>query len=81
MRRAGDKLLADKQHAELLEPYEQRKAAAEAYMRAVRPGLHVAGGPLLDPQARAMACAASGHSARALAQGLSSQRCLPRPRA
>ena len=47
---AGDKLLANKQHAQLLEPYAQRKAAAEAYMKAVRPGLQVSGGPLLDPK-------------------------------
>ena len=47
---AGEKLLLHKQHADLLESYEQRKAAAEAYMKAVRPDLQVSGGPLLDPK-------------------------------
>lgn len=46
----GDKLLANKQHAELLEPYDTRRDAAIAYMQAVHPGLHITGGPLLDPK-------------------------------
>ena len=48
--RTGDKLLENKKHHELLEPYEQRAAAAVAYLKAVRPALTVQTGALLDPK-------------------------------
>jgi hypothetical protein len=47
---AGDKLLANKSHRELLAPYEQRAASAEAYLKAVRPSLTLQTGALLDPK-------------------------------
>ncbi len=47
---AGDKLLEKKKHHELLEPYEQRTAAAVSYLKSVRPGLTVQTGALLDPK-------------------------------
>ena len=47
---AGDRLLAKKSHRELLESYEDRAAAAEKYLKAVRPGLTVQTGALLDPK-------------------------------
>ena len=46
----GDQLLAKKSHRELLAPYEDRAAAAERYLKAVRPGLTVQTGALLDPK-------------------------------
>lgn len=39
-------------HAELLEAYATREAAAVAYIKAVRPGLAVHTGELRDPKAR-----------------------------
>ena len=47
----GDKLLAAKAHAGVLQPYGQREAKAVAFVRAVRPGLGVTTGALLDPAA------------------------------
>lgn len=43
-------MLENKKHHELLEPYEQRAAAAVAYLKAVRPALTVQTGALLDPK-------------------------------
>ena len=43
-------MLENKKHHELLEPYEQRSAAAVAYLKAVRPSLTVQPGALLDPK-------------------------------
>ena len=48
---AGDQLLVNKKHKELLESYEVRKDAVVAYLKSVRPTLNVAAGPLLDPKA------------------------------
>ena len=51
VRRPGDQLLVNKQHAELLQPYHQRMDTAVAYMKAIRPcPLEITGGALLDPQ-------------------------------
>lgn len=62
--RAGEQLLARKRAAELLEAYEARCAAAVGFALAVRPGLAVTTGALLDPKARPPGarrrCAASG---------------------
>lgn len=44
-------LLANKQHAALLQPYDARVAAATAFVAAVRPGLAVDTGALVDPAA------------------------------
>lgn len=44
----GHRLLENKKHRELLEPYEQRAAAAESYLKTVRPALKVQTGALLD---------------------------------
>ena len=53
----GDQLLVNKQHAELLQPYQQRMDASVAYMRAIRPcPLEVTGGALLDPKVRTVTC-------------------------
>lgn len=46
----GDKLLEKKKHFELLEPYDQRAAAAASYLKSVRPALTVQTGALLDPK-------------------------------
>lgn len=46
---AADKLLLNKNHRELLQPYEQRRDTAVRFMQAVRPGLQVEAGPLTDP--------------------------------
>lgn len=48
--RAGDQLLQNKQHRELLESYNDRRSAAIAYMKAVRPSLDISGGALTDPK-------------------------------
>ncbi len=50
--RAGEQLLARKRAAELLETYKARCAAAVGFALAVRPGLAVTTGALLDPKAR-----------------------------
>ncbi|KAK9839424.1 hypothetical protein WJX81_001331 [Elliptochloris bilobata] len=46
----GDQLLAKKRNAELLESYEARCEAAVRFVHAVRPGLAVKTGALLDPR-------------------------------
>jgi len=46
----GDQLLQNKAHKELLESYETRTQAAVDYVNAVRPGLNVQTGALLDPK-------------------------------
>ena len=50
---AGDLLLQNKQHAELLQPYDDRAAAAVQFINAVRPGLNVQTAALRDPQVTA----------------------------
>ena len=47
---AGDLLLKNKEHAELLQPYEQRAEAAVRFIHAVRPGLKVQTAALRDPK-------------------------------
>ncbi|KAF5829180.1 hypothetical protein DUNSADRAFT_16444 [Dunaliella salina] len=47
----AEQLLANKNHAEMLESYDARRDAAVAFMQAVRPGLKVVAGALVDPQA------------------------------
>ena len=49
-RSAGEQLLVNKQHKELLEGYQQRQDAAINFVLASRPGLQVLAGPLLDPK-------------------------------
>lgn len=44
------------EHAELLESYAMREAAAANYMKAVRPGVAVHTGELRDPKARILPC-------------------------
>lgn len=46
----GDVLLVNKKHKELLEGFEARVSAAAAFVQAVRPGLRISSGPLLDPK-------------------------------
>lgn len=48
---AADQLLASKRNKDLLEPYEEREAAAVGYMRMINPGATVVAGPLTDPKA------------------------------
>jgi hypothetical protein len=48
----ADKLLASKKNRELLESYEERQAAAVAYMELVNPRASVMAGPLTDPSVR-----------------------------
>lgn len=47
---AADQLLANKRNRGLLEPYEEREAAAVGYMRLINPGAAVVAGPLTDPK-------------------------------
>lgn len=47
---AADALLASKKNRDLLEPYEERLAAAVGYMQLLNPGATVTAGPLSDPQ-------------------------------
>lgn len=47
---AGEKLLASKKNADLLEPFEKRSATASAYIKACRPDLDVEISALLDPK-------------------------------
>ena len=47
---AGDRLLQKKAYKELLEPYDSRAQEAADYIKAVRPGLEVQTGALLDPK-------------------------------
>eukprot|EP00884_Botryococcus_braunii_P013796 jgi/Botrbrau1/22417/Bobra.0091s0022.1 len=46
----GDKLLHKKAHRHLLGTYEEREAAAVAFLKSVRPALSIVSGALLDPQ-------------------------------
>ncbi len=45
----GEKLLVKKKFAELLQPYDDRAAAAADYVRRVRPDVAVQTGELTDP--------------------------------
>ena len=47
---AGDLLLKNKEHAELLQLYDQRAEAAVRFIQAVRPGLKVQTAALRDPK-------------------------------
>jgi len=47
---SADALLEGKAHRDLIQGYAERAAAAEAFVRAVHPGLQVAAGPLEDPR-------------------------------
>mmetsp|Transcript_45259 Transcript_45259/g.94323 ORF Transcript_45259/g.94323 Transcript_45259/m.94323 type:complete len:333 (+) Transcript_45259:197-1195(+) len=47
---AGDKLLASKADADRIWPFERRQAAAAAYVKRVRPDVHVEVSALLDPK-------------------------------
>ena len=47
---SADTLLEGKAHRDLIQGYAERAAAAEAFVRAVHPGLLVAAGPLEDPR-------------------------------
>ncbi|BDA50030.1 probable phosphopantetheine adenylyltransferase at C-terminar half [Coccomyxa sp. Obi] len=59
----GDKLLEKKKHFELLETYDQRAAAAESYIKSVRPALTVQTGALLDPKEPTAAATEEGMQA------------------
>ena len=50
---AGDLLLQNKEHAELLQSYDDRTAAAVQFINAVRPGLNVQTAALRDPKVSA----------------------------
>ncbi len=68
---AADKLLVNKNHRELLQPYEQRSEQALRFVRAVRPHLEVSSGALTDPKVRPFSLRGSvgnplGHAARRL---------------
>ncbi|BDA50031.1 probable phosphopantetheine adenylyltransferase [Coccomyxa sp. Obi] len=58
-----DKLLEKKKHFELLEPYDQRAAAADSYIKSVRPALTVQTGALLDPKEPTAAATEEGMQA------------------
>jgi len=47
---AGDILLQHKEHAELLQSYDERRDAAVRFIQQVRPGLHVQTAALRDPK-------------------------------
>lgn len=53
---AADELLASKRNRDLLEPYDERLAAAVGYMQMVNPEVRISAGPLSDPKVRAGAC-------------------------
>ena len=55
---AGQQLLQNKAHRELLESYEKRAQAASGYMKAVRPSLCIQTGALLDPKVCTVPCRA-----------------------
>ena len=57
---AGQQLLQKKAHKELLESYDKRAQAASGYMNAVRPGLCIQTGALLDPKVCTVPCHAPG---------------------
>ena len=52
----GDLLLQNKEHAELLQSYDERRDAAVKFIQAVRPELRVQTAPLRDPQVYATCC-------------------------
>ena len=52
----GDLLLQNKEHAELLQSYDERRDAAVKFIQAVRPGLRVQTAALRDPKVHALAC-------------------------
>ena len=43
-------LLQNKEHAELLQPYDERRDAAVSFLQMVRPGLRVQTAALRDPK-------------------------------
>jgi len=47
---SADALLEGKAHRDLIQGYAERAAAAEAFVRAVHPGVQVAAGPLENPR-------------------------------
>ena len=49
---AGDKLLQNKQHHDLLESYDQRRDAAISFMKAINPSISIRSGALTDPKVR-----------------------------
>ena len=53
---AGQQLLQNKAHKELLESYDERAEAASGYMKAVRPSLCIQTGALLDPKVCTVPC-------------------------
>lgn len=55
----GDLLLQHKEHAELLQSYDERRDAAVSFIQAVRPELRVQTAALKDPQVHAVWCLAS----------------------
>ncbi len=64
----GEQLLVNKKFAELLQPYDNRAAAAADYVRRVRPDVAVQTGVLTDPMvsvrtalASAISCCSSCH--------------------
>ena len=52
----GDLLLQNKEHAELLQSYDERRDAAVKFIQAVRPELRVQTAALRDPQVYAFGC-------------------------
>ena len=52
----GDLLLQNKEHAELLQSYDERQDAAVKFIQAVRPELRVQTAALRDPQVHATCC-------------------------
>ena len=55
----GDLLLQNKEHAELLQSYDERQDAAVKFIQAVRPELRVQTAALKDPQVHAFGCGVS----------------------
>lgn len=52
----GDLLLQNKEHAELLQSYDERRDAAVSFIQAVRPELRVQTAALRDPQVCSVMC-------------------------
>ena len=52
----GDLLLQNKEHAELLQSYDERRDAAVKFIQAVRPELRVQTAALRDPQVYTACC-------------------------
>ena len=55
----GDLLLQNKEHAELLQSYDERQDAAVKFIQAVRPELRVQTAALRDPEVHAFGCCVS----------------------